>query len=138
MIKQISVFMANETGALAKTTKFLAEHNINLRALSIADTQDFGILRIITDDSDKALRILQENDYTAVSNEVLAVKVSDEPGSLSKILAVLSNADVSIEYTYAFLAPTHPGAYMVFRVDQYTEAKHALREAGITVETKIF
>ncbi|MBQ3517534.1 MAG: amino acid-binding protein, partial [Lachnospiraceae bacterium] len=115
-VKQISIFIENKKGKLAQATKFIASHNINLRALSIADTQDFGILRIICEDPDKANEVLREGGFLTTTTKVLAAPISDEPGSLASILEVLSEANVMVEYTYAFLSEKH-GAYMILRVD---------------------
>jgi len=132
-VKQISVFIENKKGSLAEVTKFIADHNINLRALSIADTQDFGILRIITDDPDKARDMLKEEGYTVTATSVLAVALDDAPGSMASILDVLSEADVVVEYTYAFMSNIANKAYMIFRVDDNDKANKALLDAGITV-----
>ncbi len=133
-VKQISVFIENKTGKLAEVTKFIADNNINLKALSIADTQDFGILRIICEDEANALGILRDGGYVVTETEVLAVEICDKPGSLAKILDVLAEASVIVEYTYAFLSVKNAGsAYMIFRVDDNNAAEKVLTEAGITV-----
>lgn len=129
-VKQISVFIENKKGKLAEATRFIAEHNINLKALSIADTQDYGILRIICDNTDAAQKALQSGGYITIINEVLAAAISDQPGSLATILEVLSEANVSVEYTYAFLS-SKAGAYMIFRVDDNQKAAATLAGAGI-------
>ena len=129
-VKQISIFIENKKGKLAQATKFIASHDINLRALSIADTQDFGILRIICEDPIAANDILQKGGFITTVTDVLAAPISDEPGSLAAILEVLSEADVMIEYTYAFLS-NKTGAYMIFRVDDNQVAAAALAGAGI-------
>ena len=129
-VKQISVFIENKTGKLAEATRFIADHNINLRALSIADTQDFGILRIICDDPAAAVKALQDGGYITTTTDVLAAAISDKPGSLATILEVLSEAKVVVEYTYAFLS-SKAGAYMIFRVDDNAVAAAALAGAGI-------
>lgn len=129
-VKQISVFIENQKGELAKATRFIADNNVNLRALSIADTQDFGILRIICDNPEGAEAVLKEGGYITTVTEVLATAISDEPGSLAMILEVLSEANVVVEYTYAFLS-AKAGAYMIFRVDDNQRAAAALAGAGI-------
>ena len=129
-VKQISVFIENKKGKLAETTRFIADHNINLKALSIADTQDYGILRIICDDTSAAQAALTSGGYITLVNDVLACAISDRPGSLATILEVLSEANVSVEYTYAFLS-NKTGAYMIFRVDDNQTAAAALAGAGI-------
>ena len=102
-VKQISVFVENQAGLLSEVTTLLADNGINLRALSIADTSDFGILRIIVEDVEKAAQILQENGNTYTVTPVLAVKMDDKAGGLAKILKVLADAEIFLEYAYAFL-----------------------------------
>ncbi len=132
-VKQISIFIENEKGALAEVTKFIAEKQINLKALSIADTQEFGILRIITDKPDEARELLKNEGYTVTATAVLAVALNDSPGSMASILQVLSDADIGIEYTYAFMSSVENKAYMIFRVDDNEKATKALVAAGISV-----
>lgn len=130
-MKQISVFIENEKGKLAQVASLLAKRKINLHALSVADTTDYGILRLVTDRTEDALDALTEGGYLAKVTDVLAVKIEDKPGSLSKIISALSNGDVSVEYTYAFTS-TNPGeAVMVFRVDDNEKAASVLKNAGI-------
>lgn len=129
-VKQISVFIENKKGKLAEATRYLADHGINLKALSIADTEGFGILRIICEDPDKAKDVLMDGGYITNVTEVLATAISDKPGSLASILEVLSESNVIVEYTYAFLS-AKSGAYMIFRVDDNMSAAAALAAAGI-------
>jgi len=129
-VKQISVFIENKKGQLAEVTRYIAEHDVNLRALSVGDTQDFGILRIICENPDSAMEVLQKAGYLTMMTDVLATAISDEPGSLAAILEVLAEADVAVEYTYAFLS-AKAGAYMIFRVDDNQKAAAALAGAGI-------
>ena len=132
-VKQISIFIENKKGSLAEVTKFISDKKINLRALSIADTQDFGILRIITDNPEDARELLKNEGYTVTATAVLAVALDDAPGSMAAILSVLSDADISVEYTYAFMSNVAGKAYMIFRVDNNDEATKALVDAGIAV-----
>lgn len=129
-VKQISVFIENKKGKLAEATRYIAEHDVNLKALSIADTQDFGILRIICENPEKANEVLQAGGYITTMTDVLAAAISDKPGSLASILEVLSEANVVVEYTYAFLS-AKAGAYMIFRVDDNQIAAASLAAAGI-------
>ena len=129
-VKQISVFIENKKGALASATRYLADNGINIRALSIADTQDFGILRIICDDPKHTESILKEGGFISTVTDVLATEIADKPGSMATILEVLADAQVVVEYTYAFLAPDGH-AYMIFRVDDNAVASAALAGAGI-------
>ena len=128
-IKQISILIENKKGQLAETSRYIADHDINMRALSIADTQDYGILRIICDDPEKANAVLREGGYMTMITKVVAVANDDKPGSMADILDVLVGADVAVEYAYAFVSPKAE-AYMVFRVDDYDKAVVALTEAG--------
>lgn len=139
-IKQISIFVENKSGTLAALTRFMADNDINLRALSIADTQDFGILRIITARPDRADGILKAAGYLTKLNHVLAVALPDRPGSLADVLSVLSKAKVGVEYTYAFVSYKPGEAYMIFRVDSGGTAEAALTEAGIRLveQSEIF
>ena len=130
-VKQISVYIENQPGKLAETTRFIADHGINLRALSIADTRDFGILRIIADEPEASAEKLREGGYIVNVTEVIAVGIKDAPGSLAAILEIIAAAGVSVEYTYAFLATRISGAVMIFRVDDGEKAAAALKEAGI-------
>ena len=132
-VKQISIFIENKKGSLAEVTDFIAKNNINLRALSIADTQDFGILRIITDNPDNVRDMLKQEGYTVTATSVLAVALDDAPGSMASILSVLSNAEVSVEYTYAFMSSVAGKAYMIFRVDDNDKATKVLVDSGINV-----
>ena len=129
-VKQISVFIENKKGALASATRYLADNGINIRALSIADTQDFGILRIICDDPKQTEAILKNGGFISTVTDVLATEIADKPGSMATILEVLADAQVVVEYTYAFLAPDGH-AYMIFRVDDNAVASAALAGAGI-------
>ncbi len=129
-VKQISIFIENKQGKLAEATRYIADRQINLRALSIADTQDFGILRIICDNPKMAEAAIKEGGYITTTTDVLAAAISDTPGSLAAILEVLSEANVVVEYTYAFNS-SKAGAYMIFRVDDNQTAAAALAGAGI-------
>ena len=129
-IKQISVYIENKKGRLAEATRFIADHKINLRALSIADSQDFGILRLICENPVETNEILREGGYLTRLNKVLAVEMEDRPGSLADILGILAAHEIDVEYTYAFLS-TKGGAYMVFRVTDNAGAAKALEEKGI-------
>lgn len=132
-IKQISVFLENKSGRLAAVARLLAEEKINIRALSIADTSDFGILRLIVDQPDKACEALKRGGFTVSATEVLAVAVPDTPGALAPALAVLEAADINIEYLYAFVAKCADLAMVLFKVSDTERAKAVLRKAGFKV-----
>ena len=129
-IQQISVFVENKQGKLVETVKTLAENDINIRAMSIADTKDFGILRMITSDNAKTREVLSA-DTVVNTTDVIAVKMADRPGALYKVIDILSKAGVNIEYMYAFTASDALGAYVVFRVDDVAQAQKLLDENGM-------
>ena len=129
-IKQLTVFIQNKKGTVASVTNILAKNNINLRALSIAETQDFGILRLIVNDEKAAESVLLENGYLIKVIDVVGVKIGDEPGKLTAALDVLDNADINVEYLYAFMARTEKHAYVVLRVENNEIAEKVLTGAG--------
>ena len=131
LLKQISVFLENKSGQLLQIVNVLAENKVDLRALSIAEAQDYGVLRMIVDKPDETLSILKEQGWVCRANEVLAVTVPDEPGSLTKILNVLADNDVNMVYTYAFLSGTQGKACIVLRVDDNAAAEKMLKDAGV-------
>ncbi len=132
-IIQLSVFVENKHGRLAAIADILAKNNINIRALSIADTTDFGILRIIVDDTEKAISTLVEAGITVRRTEVIGVVIDDVPGGLSKILTTISNSGVVIEYMYAFVGKTHEKAITIIRTSDVDTALKALAENNIHV-----
>jgi hypothetical protein len=129
-IKQLTVFVENKQGALVEITSALSANNINLRALSIAETQDFGILRLIVNDEAAAEKVLADAGYLIKVTEVVGVKIGDEPGKLTEALAVLDQADINVEYLYAFMARTEECAHVVLRVEDNAVAEKALKNAG--------
>lgn len=129
-IKQLTVFVENRQGALVEITDLFAANNIDMRALSIADTQDFGILRVIVSDTAEAYRILRTRGYLVQETAVIAVKISDAPGKLSAALHALNVRGINVEYLYAFLARTQRHAYVVLRVPDNDKASAVLEEAG--------
>ena len=135
-IKQLTVFIQNSKGSVVSVTDILAKNNINLRALSIAETQDFGILRLIVNDNELATSLLQENGYLIKSIDVVGVKISDEPGELTSALSVLDKANINVEYLYAFMARTEKHAYVVIRVEDNAAAETALVNAGFKLVTE--
>ena len=129
-IKQLTVFIQNKKGTVVSVTDILSKHNINLRALSIAETQDFGILRLIVNDEKAAEAVLSENGYLIKVIDVVGVKIGDEPGKLTAALDVLDKADINVEYLYAFMARTEKHAYVVLCVEDNAVAEKALTDAG--------
>ena len=135
-VKQISVFVENKTGGLATITDVLAKAEVNIRALSIAETSDFGIVRLIVDDVFAAGNALKENGHIYSITDVLAVAGEDKPGSIAKIVATLRDAGIGLDYAYAFFAKKSELAYMIVKVEQMDEAKKALKAAGIHIATE--
>ena len=129
-IKQLTVFIQNKKGTVVSVTDILSKNNINLRALSIAETQDFGILRLIVNDEKAAEAVLTENGYLIKVIDVVGVKIGDEPGKLAAALDVLDKADINVEYLYAFMARTEKHAYVVLRVEDNAVAEKVLTDAG--------
>ena len=129
-IKQLTVFIQNKKGTVVSVTDILSKNNINLRALSIAETQDFGILRLIVNDEKAAESVLVENGYLIKVIDVVGVKISDEPGKLTAALDVLDKANINVEYLYAFMARTEKHAYVVLRVEDNEVAEKVLTDAG--------
>ena len=135
-IKQLTVFVQNKQGTVASVTDTLSRNGINLRALSIAETQDFGILRLIVSDEATAERVLGDGGYLIKVIDVVGVKIGDEPGKLSEALSVLDKAGINVEYLYAFMARTEKHAYVVLRVEDNTAAEAALLAAGFRMITE--
>ncbi len=126
MVKQISLFLENKCGRLVKVCQTLGQKGINIRALSIADTSDFGILRLIVDRPEEALAALKEEGFMATETEVIAVEVPDSPGGLADVLALLEEAEINIEYLYSFVEKPAQDALILMRVDQIEKAKEIL------------
>ena len=132
-VEQISVFLENKAGRLAEVTSILAEANINIRALSLADTSDFGILRLIVNDNNKAKEELKKAGFAVAKTEVVAVEVSDQPGGLHHILRILKKANVNVEYMYAFVQQNGAHAVLIFRFDNLGEALRILKDNDVRV-----
>ena len=129
-IRQLTVFVENKQGKLVEITRLLAEAGIDMRALSIADTKDFGILRLIVSDTDKALLELAEHGVMVKITEVAAVELPHRPGSLNGALTALNETGINVEYLYAFLSSKGQGAYVVLRVADNAAAEEVLSKAG--------
>jgi hypothetical protein len=132
IIKQISIFMENTTGRLADVTALLASAGINLRAISIADTTDFGILRMVADQPDAAVKLLKESGFTARETDVIAVEVPDHPGELARIMALFRDEGVNIEYLYASLEHCADKAVIVLKVDAIEAGLAMLAKNGFS------
>jgi len=136
-VPQISVFIENRKGRLASVCRVLAEGKVNLIALSLADTADFGILRLITSDSTRACGLLRDEGYTVVENDVIAVEVEDRPGGLADLLEGLDEADVNVEYMYAFSEVNTGRAPLILRFEDAERAIAVLTEKGVPVLSKV-
>lgn len=132
-IKQLSLFLENKPGRLVEPCRLLAQAGIDIRTLSLADTQQFGILRLIVSDWQKAAALLQEAGYACKATEVLAVEVPDRPGGLAGILQIFDNSGVNIEYMYAFPFGKSGQAVLIFRFDDPDKAMERLQAAGVNV-----
>ncbi len=135
-IKQLTVFVENKHGTLVTVTDILSKHNINLRALSIAETQDFGILRLIVNDETTAEKVLAEAGYLIKITDVVGVKIGDAPGKLSEALHIIADNNINIDYLYAFMARTEKHAYVVVRVENTAAAEEVLEKSGFHIITE--
>ena len=131
-IKQISIFLENTAGRIADVTKVLKDSNVNLRAIMIADTADFGILRIITDDSEKALAVLKDAKFTTRTTDVLAVSINDKVGALHDVMALFQTNGINIEYLYASLEKTGDTAIIIFKVEDADKGLKVIEANGLS------
>lgn len=132
-VEQISIFLENKSGRLAEVTRLLGEGGINIRALTLADTTDFGILRLIVSEKAKSLEILKKAGFTVGMTEVVAVEVSDRPGGLAEILDRLGEEGINVEYMYAFVEKSGDDAVVIFRFDEPDKAIAILQRNGVTI-----
>jgi hypothetical protein len=130
-IKQISIFIENREGRLAEITELLDSEKINIRALSLADTSDFGVLRLIVNDPDKCLVILQKKGFISQETNVIAVEIEDRPGGLNKVLKILLQGKINVEYMYAFVEKKKENAIVIFKIDDFTKAIDILQKNKI-------
>jgi hypothetical protein len=133
LIKQLSVFVENAPGRVAEIAGILGENGIDMSALSLADTAEFGILRLIVDDPDKAAQLLRDHDFIVKQTDVLAAVLDDRPGGLTAVLKVLAEAKIAIEYLYAFVGSRNGHAVVVLRPDDLDAALKALQAENITL-----
>jgi len=133
LVKQISVFLENKIGRLAEITELLGQNNINIRALAIADTTEFGILRLIVDDPQRAQNVLEKKGFAAKQTDVIVVKVADKPGGLARSLKILKESALNVEYLYAFVKQSGENALVVFRVEKTDEALKVLQQSGVEI-----
>ena len=132
-VEQISVFLENKSGRLAEVTRTLGNSGVNIRALTIADTSDFGILRLIVSDIDKASEILGKKGFVVNRTEVVAIEVPDKPGGLAQVLHLLQQKDINVEYLYAFIERSSNNAVIVFRFDDNDSAITTLSSQGVNI-----
>lgn len=132
-VKQISIFLENRIGRLQEVAEVLSKNEVNIRALSLADTSDFGILRLIVNKPDEATEILRAAGFTVRENDVIAAEVEDRPGGLAQLLDLFSGAGISVEYMYAFVERKIDNAVMIFRVESIPKAIKTLEDAGIAL-----
>lgn len=139
-INQLSVFIENKTGKLVDAIELLADANIDICALSIADTEDYGILRLIVDDVNKAKSVLEENNWLVKITPVIGVSVRNNPGCFAKVVRILADNDINLEYTYAFIANEkhHHHAYVVLRVEDNEKASQILKDNGVKLISEDF
>ena len=130
-VKQFSVFLENKKGSLAELLQLLSRYKVELRALSIADTMDFGVLRFITSNNEATRKALKDDERIFSENEVIAALMTDEPGGLTSVLQYLSDRDVNVEYIYAFVVKSGESACVIIRANDNELAQQALTERGI-------
>ncbi len=133
MVKQVSVFLANAQGRLYDVSHTLAQKGININGISLADTTDFGILRLIVNDPKETVKILKENNFVVELTDVIAMRVADKPGAMAEAFQLLNSAEVSVEYLYAVNKEKGENAILVLRTEQYEEACKVLSEGGIAL-----
>lgn len=135
-IQQLSVFIENKPGRLAEITEVLANADVDIRAISVADTSDFGILRVIVDRPKEAVIALREHGMTVSLTNVLAVGIPDEKGSFSKVIRILADAGIDVEYIYAFVSRDKDKAYVIIRTEKSTQAAEVLVQSGVEILTE--
>jgi hypothetical protein len=132
-VEQISIFLENKSGRLAEVTSVLSEAGINIRALYLADTADFGILRLIVNDTEKSRQVLKDHGFTVEKTKVVAIEVPDRPGGLSNILNTIKEEGINVEYMYAFVEKSGENAIVIFRFDELERSIDILRQAGVRI-----
>ncbi len=132
---QLSIFLENRKGRLFDVCSILGKNNINILALTIAETEDFGVLRTVVDKPEEAMKVLKSNGFAANLTDVVIVEVDHKPGGLAKILEILNDGDINIEYMHAFVRPKNDNAYMTFRFDNPDEALKVLKKNSIKIIT---
>jgi len=136
-IKQISIFMENKPGRMARVAKTLSDADVNIRALTIAEAGDFGVIRMVVDDTEKGYRVLRDGGFTVSETDVLAVEIKDSPGGLYEIVNTLGENDINMDYAYAFVTAKAERAMLILRVDDTKRAAQVLNEAGVRMATRV-
>ncbi len=132
-VKQISVFLENKAGRLWELTEVLRDNGLNIRALSLADTTDFGILRMIVNDPEQAFQTLKETGFSSAETDVLVVEIPDRPGGLAEVLKIMTRDGINVEYMYAFVEKKKGNAAVVMRVEDLERTISVLTEGGVTI-----
>lgn len=135
-IKQISLFVENKPGRMAKVSKTLSDAGVNIRALTIAEAGDFGVIRMVVDDPEKGYKVLKDNGFTVSTTDVLAVEMKDTPGGLYEIVNALGESGVNVDYAYAFVTAKAERAMLILRVDDLVKAKQSLSSKGVKIATR--
>jgi hypothetical protein len=135
-VKQISIFMENKPGRMARVAKTLSDAEVNIRALTIAEAGDFGVIRMVVDDTEKGYRVLRDGGFTVSETDVLAVEIKDVPGGLYEIAKTLGESNVNMDYAYAFVTAKAERAMLILRVDDLKRATQVLNEAGVRLATR--
>lgn len=135
-IKQISLFVENRPGRMAKVAKTLSDAGVNIRALTIAEAGDFGVIRMVLDDPEKGYKVLKESAFTVSMTDVLVVEMKDTPGGLYEIVNTLGQSTVNVDYAYAFVTAKAEKAMLILRVDDIAKARKVLSETGVKIATK--
>lgn len=131
--KQLSVFIENKKGHIATLAKAIKNKDIDVRAISVFDTNEFGILRLVVDDPERALAAVREAGYAAKISEVLAAEIADKPGALYEIFSLCDDADINIEYIYSFIMKSNVKPLIIMKVDRIDEAEKIFKENGIRI-----
>jgi len=135
-IKQISLFVENKPGRMAKVSKTLSDAGVNIRAMTIAEAGDFGVIRMVVDNPEKGYRVLHDNGFTVSTTDVLAVEMKDTPGGLYEIVDTLGSNKINVDYAYAFVTAKAQRAMLILRVDDIVKARQALTAKGVKIATK--
>jgi len=136
-IKQISIFMENKPGRMARVAKTLSDADVNIRALTIAEAGDFGVIRMVVDDTEKGYRVLRDGGFTVSETDVLAVEIKDTPGGLYEIVDTLGENNINMDYAYAFVTAKAERAMLILRVDDLKRATQVLTKAGVRMATRV-